>query len=297
MIAGPTASGKSALALALARHWACAIVSADSRQVYSELEIGVARPHPTELAAVRHHLVAYVSIHDPYSAAQWAQDSRACLESELAAAHRRGVARPTCIIAGGSGLHVRALLEGLPPMPSVEPVVRERLGHRLTTEGLPALVRELEGVDPAYAALVDRDNPARVLRALAAIEASGSTFTALRARPRVPLPYSVEHVILEPERAALFDRIDARVDDMMARGLAGEATALYPHRALPALQTIGYQEWWPYVEGRADLAATAAEIKRASRAYARRQTTWLRRQEGLRLPAPDPEAVIARLGE
>ena len=293
VIVGPTASGKSTLAIQLSQKLGAPILSADSRQVYRELDIGVARPTPLELAAAPHHLIAYVSIHEPYSAGQWARDARACLVECFGESRQNNpTATPTAIIAGGSGLHVKALLDGLPEMPAVAPEIRDRYDRRLETDGLDSLLDDLDHRDPAYGRIVDRANPARVTRALAAMDASGTTFTELRARPTSPLPYRTSWIVLEPPRSELFPRIDARVDDMLAQGLEAEALSLAGFRDLPALQTIGYREWWPFFDGATDKAAVIAAIKSASRGYARRQSTWNRRLPGLRLEVPSADRIL-----
>ncbi len=288
MIAGPTASGKTDLAIALSRKLAAPIISADSRQVYRELNVGVARPTPEQLAAAPHHLIGYVGIADAYSAGRWARDARETLERCFAETR-------TCIIAGGSGLHVRALLDGLPDMPQVPAEVREHYDAVFRDEGLPALQDELRRRDPAYAKTVDLGNPHRLLRALAAIEASGETFTALRARPRTPLPYRQRWIVLEPPRDLLYERIDRRVEAMFGAGLLEEARRLYDARHLDALQTIGYRELWPVIEGTATVAEAMARIQQSTRQYARRQMTWNRKLEGLRIETADVEAVLACL--
>lgn len=288
VIAGPTASGKTDLAIALSRELDAPILSADSRQVYRELNVGVAKPTPAQLAAAPHHLIGYVSIHDDYSAGRWARDAEGTLRACFAETR-------TCIIAGGSGLHVRALLEGLPEMPSVNAEVRQHYVSLFEREGLTALQTELVHRDPAYAKTVDMANAHRLQRALGAIASSGETFTALRARPRQPLPYRVHWVMLEPPRDRLYDRINRRVLRMFDAGLVEEARGLSPHRHLDALQTIGYRELWPYIDGAATLDQAIADLQQSTRRYARRQLTWNRRLSGLRIPAPDLEAVTAAI--
>lgn len=293
VIAGPTASGKSALAAALAEALGGAVVNADSRQVYRELEIGVAKPTPAERARAPHYLVDYVSIHEPYSAGRWSRDARAVLDEVFAAA---GPRHRVAVVSGGSGLHVRALVEGIPAMPTVPPGVRAAVEQVLAEAGIAGLQRELAERDPAYYEVVDRDNPHRLMRALAVIRSSGKTFTELRAAPRTPLPYPVSRLVLDPPRAELYARCDARVLAMVERGLEAEARALYAHRALDALQTIGYREWWPYIEGEESRAGAIEAIQRATRRYARRQATWNRKLPGTRLAAPDLGAALEAIG-
>ena len=288
VVAGPTASGKTGLAIELSRALDAPILSADSRQVYRELNIGVAKPTPEELAAAEHHLISYVSVDEPYSAGRWARDAERTLELCFAD-------HDTCIIAGGSGLHVRALLEGIPDMPTVPAETRAHYTALFEAEGLAPLQAELRARDPEYATVVDMANPHRLQRALAVIAASGQTFTSLRARPHAPLPYRTHWALLDPDREALYARIDARAEAMFAAGLVEEARGLSPKRHLDALQTIGYRELWPHVDGNASRAEALAAVQRATRHYARRQLTWNRRLTGLRIAAPDTDAVLAGL--
>ena len=294
VIAGPTASGKSSLAVQLSLKLGAHVLNADSRQVYRELNAGVAKPTAEELAAVPHHLVGHVSIHDPYSAGRWAAEARQLLAGGRADAP--GVAGATWwVISGGSGLHVRALVDGIPDMPQVPSETRERWTHVLAKAGLPALQAALRERDPEYAAVVDLANPHRLLRALSVMEASGETFTALRARPASPLPYRVQWLVIDPDRTLLYQRINARVERMLAGGLEEEARTLLPYRDLDALQTIGYREWWPYFDGTSSREEVVAAIKQSTRHYARRQLTWNRKLSGARLAEPDADAALSAL--
>lgn len=253
--------------------------------MYRELDIGVAKPTPAQLAAADHHLISYVGINEAYSAGHWARDAA----DTLARVFER---HDFAIVAGGSGLHVRALLEGIPDMPPVPPGVRAHYAAVLARDGLSALQEELRRKDPAYAATADMANPRRIQRALEVLAAGGETFTELRARPREPLPYRSDWVVLDPERDGLSARIDERVRDMFSRGLVDEARGLSPKRHLDALQTIGYRELWPHVDGEASRAEAIAAVQRATRRYARRQATWNRRLQGLRLREPNAERVL-----
>lgn len=296
IISGPTASGKSELAVQLSLKLNAHILSADSRQVYKELNIGVAKPTSTQLAAIPHHLVSHVSIHEKYSAGHWARDAKQVIETSF------GDARPvelqeskkieTLVIAGGSGLHVQSLLEGIPQMPEVSAEIRTKYEDQFAALGIAGLQQELKKRDPSYFEIVDQQNAHRLQRALCAIEASDKTFTELRNAPRNPLPYSAIWVILNPDRELLYKRINQRVDEMVAAGLEEEARSFYPYRKLDALQTIGYREWWPYFEDECDRDTAIQKIKQASRQYARRQLTWNRRLEGLHLDSPDPETIL-----
>ncbi len=301
IISGPTASGKSELAVQLSLKLNAQILSADSRQVYKELNIGVAKPTKTQLETIPHHLVSYVSIHEKYSAGHWARDARKVMETSFGESPEKlngtypTQELDTLVIAGGSGLHVQALLEGIPQMPEVSTETRKMYEKKFAERGISELQRELKDRDPSYFKVVDQQNAHRLQRALCAIETSGKTFTELRNAPRHPLPYKASWIILEPERTELYDRINQRVDEMVTAGLEDEARSFYPERHLDALQTIGYREWWPYFEDACDRTSAIEKIKQATRQYARRQLTWNRRLEGLHLPSPDVEAILTHL--
>lgn len=296
VVAGPTASGKSGLAAKLAERLGGFVVNADSRQVYAELELGVAKPTPAERARATHYLVGYRRLEDVCSAGAWAREARAVIGAGIAERRSERNPSPTAVVVGGTGLYVRTLVEGIPEMPRVDPLVAERLEGRLAREGLAPLLRELDLLDPEYGARVDRRNGRRVTRALAVMAAArGSTFTELRARRGPPLGFGVVYLILEPDRDRLYARIEDRVEAMVAAGLEDEARRLYPRRHLRALDAIGYQEWWPTFEGERSRDEAVALIKQATRNYARRQLTWNRQLSGLRLPVPDLDAALAYL--
>lgn len=290
-ICGPTASGKSALALALAQRLNAPILSADSRQVYRELKIGVGRPSEDECEAVPHRLLAYRSLLEPYSAGQWSRDARASLAMHFA--NQKPDTESWCIIAGGSGLHIKGLCEGIPEMPVVASEIRQHYEQVFRESGLPALQAELQAKDPDYAAIVDMKNAHRLQRALSAMAASeGQTFTAMRANKVAPLPYPVTWVILDPDMEMLEEKIAQRLDKMVSMGLEVEARKLYPLRHLDGLRSIGYQEWWPYFEGQISMEQCLEQIYLNTRQYARRQRTWNRRLAGLRLEKPDLDRVL-----
>jgi tRNA dimethylallyltransferase len=270
---GPTAVGKTAVAIALARAFGTEIVSADARQVYRELRIGVARPSPEELAAVPHHFIADRSVQNPLSAGGFEREGLA----RLAELHRR---HRVVILAGGSGLYVKALLEGLDAFPPVDPEVAGRLRRTLDSEGIAGLQALLDRHDPAYAAEVDRANPHRLLRALGVTLSAGRPYSDFRAggAARAPRPFRTLRVALERDRDELHARIDARVDAMLAEGLEDEARALLPLRRLSPLDTVGYREWFAHVDGTVDREEAIRLIRRNTRRYAKRQATWLRRQ-------------------
>ncbi len=258
------------MAIELARAFATEIVSADSRQFYREMRIGTARPTETELAQARHHFIADRSVTEPLSAGAFEREALAVLE-QIFAQH------PVAILAGGSGLYLRAVTEGLDDFPAVPPAITNALERLYVRAGLPALQRELAARDPDYYAEVDRQNPRRLLRALAICRVAGRPYSSFRRQASAERPFIPLYLYPDWPRADLYARIDRRVDAMFAAGLVAEAKRLYPLREYKALQTVGYQELFAYCAGETDLATARELIKRNTRRYAKRQLTWLRR--------------------
>jgi tRNA dimethylallyltransferase len=287
VLAGPTAAGKSALALSLAEAIGAEIVSADSMQVYRYLDIGTAKPGPAERARVPHHLIDVVNPDIPYSAGRFAQDARRA----AALVHGRG--RPVLVV-GGTGLYVRAMIEGLVAAGGADPELRERLeaGDRLARErGDPGwLHRELEARDPARARELHPNDVRRLVRALEIQERTGGRVSA-----RAESPYRVLHLAVDPGTEALDARIDARCDAMIEAGLLQEVRDLRKRGYGPELrplQAIGYRHMHAVVDGVDTLVNAAAEMKRDTRRFARRQRTWLRAVAQVRWYEPDAETAI-----
>ena len=277
MVVGPTASGKTARAIALAHALGGEVVSADSRQVYAGLEIGAATPTLEEREGVPHHFLGELPLGTPFSAGAFARAA----EARIAEVHARG---RVAIVAGGSTLYLAALRDGLADLPAVPTEVRDRLAARLVNEGLPALVADIDRVDPALAARLDRKNPARVLRALEVVEATGTPLSVWQAAPPPPprFRYAVEY--LRPDRPALHARIDRRVAAMFAAGLVDEVRGLLAaghSAALAPLRTIGYREVIAHLAEGRSLDETAEAIRQNTRRYARRQTTYFDKFCGL----------------
>ncbi|WP_020570108.1 tRNA (adenosine(37)-N6)-dimethylallyltransferase MiaA [Neolewinella persica] len=271
IIGGPTASGKTSLAIDLARHFETEIISGDSRQFYHEMEIGNARPTPAELAAAKHHFVADRSVLEPLSAGRFAAEALARLETVFST-------QDQAVLVGGSGLYLRALCEGLDEFPEVTDQARTQVQKLLEEQGLPGLQAELEQLDPAYFATVDQQNGRRLERALKVCYSAGQPYSSfLGNRPK--RPFDCVYLRTHPPREVLYQRINHRVDLMVAAGLEAEAKALLPHRDLPSLQTVGYQEWWPYFSGEYSRDRAIELIKQNSRRYAKRQVTWFGRGE------------------
>ncbi|WP_139921021.1 tRNA (adenosine(37)-N6)-dimethylallyltransferase MiaA [Hymenobacter sp. DG01] len=270
VITGPTAVGKTELCVRLARQLGTEIVSADSRQFFRELNIGTAKPTPAEMQGVPHHFINSHSISEEYNAGRFEQDALALL-TQLFQRHR------VVILTGGSGLYLQAVTEGLDELPAVPPEVRQQLRTELEAHGLEPLVAELARLDPVAYARLDRQNPQRVLRALEISRGTGQPFSSFHGGKAAERPFRTVKIALTREREELYQRIDERMDLMLAAGLEEEARRLYPHRHHNALQTVGYQELFAYFEGHYDYAEAVRLLKRNSRRYAKRQLTWLRR--------------------
>jgi len=291
-ILGPTASGKTALAVQLAQALKAEVISADSRQFYQEMRIGTARPSISELAGVPHHFLGSHSIHAPLSAGAYEREALPLLENLL----QRHVIP---IVSGGSGLFVKALLEGLDDLPS-DPSLRQLLQQRLDEEGLAVLQQILRKADPLYYASADVQNPVRVLRALELIQITGQTIDSLHGTSLKVRDFDVFKVAIAMPRALLYQRINLRVDQMMERGLLDEVQQLMPYRHLQALQTVGYTELFDHLDGKHSLQEAVHLIKRNTRRYAKRQLTWLRKDAHLQWYHADEvqqvlEAVKSRL--
>lgn len=280
VIGGPTASGKTAAAAALARHFGTEVISGDSRQFYRAMRIGTARPTTDELLGVAHHFIGHLELEETWSAGEFARQAEPVLQAIL---RKHGIA----VLVGGSGLYLQALTHGLDPMPLADQRVREHLQERLSEHGLPHLFAELERLDPATAGAIDRHNPHRVIRALEVCLASGRPYSQQRRAPAQRVDMHVLRLAMELPRAELYARIDARADRMIAEGLEDEAHSLLPFRHLNALRTVGYREFFEHFDGRITREEAIRSIKQHSRNYAKRQLTWLRREKDRHWLRPD----------
>ena len=275
-VGGPTASGKTALSVALARAFDGEIINADSMQIYKNLDVGTAKPSAEERQGIPHYLLDFLPPETPYSVA----DFTAAADPLIRDITARG---RLPLVVGGTGLYITSLLSGMAFAPEkTDPAIRARLQARADTEGGAALYAELQRIDPDYAAQVHPNNLPRVIRALELFEATGRRMSDQRreARP-AEAPYHALCLCLTcRDRAVLYSRIDRRVDEMVENGVLDEARQVYDHRDAyrTAAQAIGYKEFFPYFEGTADLESCLAHLKQASRNYAKRQLTWFRRQ-------------------
>ena len=285
VVAGPTASGKTALAVRLAQHFGTEVVSVDSRQVYRELRIGVSRPAPDELREVRHHFVASHSIHQAFTAGDFQREARQVLSDLIG---KFGCA----VVCGGTGLYLRALLHGFDSIPPVPAAVREAVQRDFHDRGLEWLQAAVREVDAAYFEIVDKNNPQRLMRALEVYRSSGLPFSSYRNQEGDPFPAESVSVGIDWPRAALYQRINDRVDGMLADGLIAEAEALFAFRHLQALQTVGYQELFAWMEGLTTREEAVEQIRQNTRHYAKRQLTWLRRYGKVHWFDPQRQADI-----
>ena len=285
VVVGPTGSGKTDLSIRLALHYGAPILSTDSRQVYRGMPIGTAQPSADQLQAVEHHSIASRDLTDNLNCGEYEVQALVRLE-ELFADHDWVVA------VGGSGLYVRALCEGMDDLPQADEPLRRELERRLAEEGLGALAEELRELDPEYCRTAALNNPARVMRALEVCLQTHMPYSRQRTGERRPRSFEIVKIGIDLPRDVLYDRINRRVDRMLADGLEAEARALYPYRELNALKTGGYREFFDYFDGRIGYDEAVELIKRNSRRYAKRQLTWFRRDSEIRWFAPDDDAAI-----
>lgn len=270
VIAGPTASGKTSLAIELALQYGCEIFSADSRQVYSELNIGVAKPTPDQLSMVPHHLIGHISIHQAYDTGIYENEAINLLDAYFQDHDK-------AILVGGTGLYIQAVIHGLDSFPPIEEKIKSELKQEYDRDGLEALLWELKDKDVHSYHNLDIQNPRRVLRALEVIRQTGKPFSSFKLGGGKARPFKVDFRFLNPERDLLYHAINNRVDDMMANGLLDEVTALFPFREVQALQTVGYAELFDYLGGTLTLDEAVDKIKQHTRNYAKRQVTWFKK--------------------
>ena len=280
VIAGPTASGKTAFAIKLAKALNTVILSADSRQLYKEMSIGTAAPTEEELSQVKHYFVHHISIEDKYDVADYERDAMQLLD-ELFKTH------DAVILTGGSGLFIDAVCNGIDAMPDIQPEIREKVQKLLDEGGLKALQDEVQRLDPEYYSTVDQQNPRRLQRALEVCYQTGKPFSSFRIGNTVQRDFDIKKYAILWERQQLIERIDKRVDMMMEQGLMEEAKALYPKRHLNALNTVGYKELFAYFDGQCTLEEAVEQIKIHTRQYAKRQMTWLRKDTSYRWIMPE----------
>lgn len=274
VILGPTAIGKTALAIGIAKAFQTEIISSDSRQFYKELNIGVARPSLEELNAVVHHFIGFISVNEEYSAGRYETEAIDLLNHLFKK-------YDTVVCCGGSMLYIDALVNGLDDLPG-DKAIRSSLQNELVEFGLPHIQDRLKELDPVYYSQVDLQNPHRVMRAIEVCLTTGSRYSDLRTETTQERSFSVIKIGLTAERGWLYERINQRVDLMMKLGLLDEAQSVYSKRKLNALNTVGYKELFDYLDGTSTLEESIEKIKQHTRNFAKRQLTWWRRDEHIK---------------
>lgn len=267
VILGPTAVGKTELSIRLAKLLSCDIISADSRQIYKEIDIGTAKPTKEELQEVKHHFIDVLPLDQYYSAAQYETDALALISSQAAT-------QPYQLMVGGSMMYIDAVTKGIDDIPTIEDETREEMLRKFETEGLDALCAELRLLDPEYYDLVDKKNHKRIVHALEICYQTGRTYTSFRKNQTKERPFRIIKIGLRRERENLFARINARVDQMMQQGLMDEVRRVYPRRELNSLNTVGYKELFKVLDGEWELKMAVERMKKNTRVYAKKQMTW-----------------------
>lgn len=270
-IGGPTASGKTSLSIKLAKILKSPIISFDSRQLYKELDIGVAKPDTAELAMVPHYMIGNISIHRNFNAGDYEREGNIIL-NKLFLDH------DVIVAVGGTGMYIQALIDGLDEMPEIDPVVANNVEQKYKENGLSWLQQYVLNHDKVYASQVDMNNPMRLLRAVKVMESSGKPFSEYRKGIRKKRDYKVMRYYINPDRDILYDAINKRVEKMIDAGLIAEADGLKEYRHLKALHTVGYTELFDMMEGKVTLDEAINLIKRNSRRYGKRQITWFKNQ-------------------
>ena len=271
-IVGPTAIGKTALSIELAKQFNAPIISCDSRQFYKETTIGTAVPTEAEQEQAPHYFIQDRSIFDDYNVGQFERDALKKIE-ELFESHH------TIIMVGGSGLYVDAVVKGLDYFPNIPPEIREQLNKELNTKGLEYLQNQLKTLDIETYENIALENPHRVIRALEVCIGSGKTYASFKNKPKAPRNFNVIKIGLKADREIMYNRINQRVDSMIKDGLLEEAKLVYPHKKLNALQTVGYRELFSYFDGNISLDFAIEEIKKNTRRFAKRQITWFKKDD------------------
>lgn len=275
VICGPTAVGKTAFSIQLAKALQTKIISADSRQCYKELNIGVAKPDTEQLAEVKHYFINSHSIHLEVNAGIFEQYA-------LAAAAKIFEHNTTAVMAGGTGLYIKTFCEGMDEVPSVDPVIRQKVISDYEEQGLEYLQRQINEKDPLFWINAEKQNPQRLMRALEVILSTGRSVTAFRTGDKKARPFNIIKVGLEISRLQLNEQINQRADKMMEDGLLAEAKDLYKYKSLNALQTVGYKELFDHLENKISLQEAVEKIKTNTRQYAKRQMTWFKKDAAIR---------------
>ena len=287
VVTGPTAVGKTALTIEIAKHYGIPIINADSRQIYQELKIGTASPTAEQMQQVKHYFVGTKSITDYYNASMYEQEVVQLLEKLF-------VDSPVQLLSGGSMMYIDAVCNGIDDIPTVRDDIRNEMKRRYQEEGLDALCEDLRRLDPEHYEVVDRQNHRRVIHALEICYQTGKTYTSFRTQKRKERPFQIVKIGLTRDRQELYDRINQRVDTMMSEGLLDEVRSVSAYRSTNALNTVGYKELFDYLDGRWPLEEAVERIKGNTRRYARKQLTWYKRDEQVTWFHPDQQEKILK---
>lgn len=274
VLLGPTGVGKTELSLELAEKLGSPIINADSRQIYKDIEIGTAAPTDEQMSRVKHYFVHTLDLHQYYSAAEYEADVMALLDELFKT-------NDTVVLSGGSMMYIDAVTKGIDDIPTVDDETRRVLKERLEKEGLEPLLEELRILDPEHYGIVDKKNHKRVVHALEICYMTGKTYTSFRTNTKKKRPFRIVKFGLRRDRAELFDRINRRVDDMMAQGLMDEARRVFPLRHLNSLNTVGYKEMFNVISGEWELPMAVERMKKNTRVYAKKQMTWFNHDAGI----------------
>ena len=281
VIAGPTGVGKTELCLNIAEHLGIPIINADSRQIFAELPIGTAAPTPEQRSRVRHYFVGNHHLDDYYSASVYEEEVMQLLAQWF------GSGKTTALMSGGSMMYIDAVCKGIDDIPTVKDDIRQMMKQRLATEGLEALVAELQALDPEHYSIVDCNNPRRVVHALEICHQTGKTYSSFRTNSIKQRPFNILKIGLNRERKEMYDRINQRVLDMMEAGLEEEARNVYAKRHCNSLNTVGYKEMFAYFDGSIDRNEAIRQIQSNTRRYMRKQLTWFRKDDSIKWFSPD----------
>lgn len=291
VLLGPTGVGKTELALRMAEHLQSPIINADSRQIFAEIPVGTAAPTKEQQERVRHHFVGTLHLTDYYSAAKYEEDVLQLLSCLF---NRQQVA----LLSGGSMMYIDAVCHGIDDIPTVDEATRLLMKRKLETEGLDTLAEELKALDPEHYRTVDLRNPRRVIHALEICHMTGKTYTSFRKKTRKTRPFNIIKIGLNRPREEMYERINNRVLNMMKQGMVEEARAVYPHRGLNSLNTVGYKELFAHFDGDISLEDAILKIQSNTRRYMRKQLTWFKRDNGIKWFTPaNVEEIINYIDE
>ncbi len=285
VVTGPTAVGKTALCLDIAQHYGIPIINADSRQIYRDLKIGTAAPTEDQLRQVRHYFVGILPLDEYYSASMYEEQVMDLLDTLFQQSDY-------ALMSGGSMMYIDAVCNGIDDIPTVDDETRATMKRRLADEGLERLCEELKVLDPEHYAIVDRSNPRRVVHALEICHMTGRTYTSFRKNERKERPFRIVKIVLTRPRDIIYERINQRVDQMIADGLVDEARRLYPQRHLNALNTVGYKEMFTYFDGTWTFDEAVEHMKGNTRRYARKQLTWFKKDPNITWFSPENQSLI-----